>query len=1443
MQKLLLRLLMCCAVFWLYDLPVHAQQAKQVSQDTSDFPYWIQMMQDPNANFYSTQSAFYKYWANRNTEQKGNGYKVFKRWEYIHESHILPDGKRQAPDYVKNTHETAMKNLPVQRSMASSCDWSLVGPAVLPANSTAQPNGMGRINAIAFHPTDANTIYAGAPAGGLWKTTDGGATWTLISGGIPTLGVSSILIHPTNPDIIYLGSGDRDSDDAPGLGVFKSTDGGATWTQINSTMGNVTVNAMAMSPTNPNIIVAATSGGVYRTTDGGSSWSFRISGSLWKDVKFKPGDGNIVYAAYGGTLWRSTNAGINWSPITLPVTGGRIVIGVTPANPGYVYLAQSSSATEVFAGLMRSTDSGASFTTMSTTPNIYDYSCDGSGASSQAFYDLCINVDPNDANTLYVGCINVWKSTNGGATWSIKSHWVGASFSDPCGGTASMHADQHALEWSPLNGRLYAGNDGGVYWTNNGGNTWTDISSGLAISQVYKIGQSATTQDQMMHGYQDNGTCVSTGASFTTIGGGDGFECYIDYSNANYKYRATNGGLSRSSGGGYSSIATYATNGISDLSSVFAFPSILHKTNPNTLFLGYQNVWRTTNAKASPASSVSWSAISTGETVRCKVLEQSAADNNILYVVRTGQIKRSDNANDAAASVVWNSCTLPDGLTPTDLEAHPTDPNIVYATAGYGVYKSTDKGLNWVNISGTLPSLFTNCLVYDKNSNEGIYVGNQTGIWYKDANMADWMFYSTSLPTVDIREIEIYYNASDRSSERVKAATYGRGTWENKLLSSPPVFNCANLTTVNLYSAGHICGNDTNLTIPVGTDNCDGDIAATGTRSDAAALNNPWPLGTTTITWTFTDGVGSTHQCTQTVNVIDNWTPIVGGCPGNIYRSTGSNSCPIAVNWTAPTASDNCDLNLAQTQSHTPGSSFQAGTTTVTYTFTDDSGNTSYCTFFVNITDNSSPVISDCPSNIVAPSGAGCETPVYWTPPTALDNCDQNLAQTASHNPGSLFQNGTTTINYTFTDDAGNTAYCSFTVTINCQINFSGRVIWKRNITLGVKDVNVAVSGDQSGSAITPLSGNYSIITPSGANFVITPSKNLNKFNGVNAQDVGRIQQHLSGAIFTDPYDWVAADVNGNDAITSLDANIIQLALLGNTTALAQFPKSWRFVPAAHSMLTPPWGFPEKITLNGISGDQPNQDFYGIKIGDVAATYANPANGGAGNPLVLRLENKVLQAGELFSVGVAADPLADISAFQFALRFNPEYLLLESIESLDALPLTAENFGAYEAESGSLRVVWANTLTAPSLRTQKVLFRLSFRALSSGKSLQDLLQLDQETLPGMVYNSQNKESAVQLRFDGLSAAHDPNTSTQALQLDAHPNPFGTATTLVFYLPEDGNTHLRIVDASGRIVLQQNNLYSAGRHEAKIDLLQWPAGVYTCELRTSRGIATHRIIKL
>lgn len=744
--------------------------------DTANYPHWITMMQNQDINFFQTQRAFELYFANR-YKGKASGWKQFKRWEAFWQSRVSIGGEFPPPTQNIDAYQQFMGSISGGPQFSSGGNWTELGPTALPTNGTGQPNGLGRVNCVAYHPTNASIIYVGAPSGGLWRSTNGGATWAILTNNLPSLGVSCILIDSINPNIIYIGTGDRDGGDAPGIGVYKSTDGGANWAPYNTGLGNRTVSMMVMHPTNHNIIIAATSSGIYKTINAGASWSHKSSNySHYKDIKFKPGNPSIVYAVRNNDFYRSTNTGDSWTQVTsgLP-TAGRFVIGVSPANANYVYVVVGSSSG--FTGAYRSTNSGQSFSLMSNSPNILGYQANGSDTRSQAFYDLCIAVDPNNVNTIYVGGINIWKSTNGGSSWTINAHWVGTS-------APAVHADQHWLSFNPLNNRLYVGCDGGVYYTANGGSSWIDISSGLGIAQVYLMGQSATSKNLVINGWQDNGTGIYRSGSWATEIGGDGMGCIIDPTDTSYMYGSLYyGDIRRSTNNGsyFYQIADNGTNGINE-SGAWVTPFTLNATNPNTMYIGYKNVWRSTNVKASSHSSVSWTKISTfGTTSNLSKIESSPANSNLLYVARGTSLFRSDNVNAATPS--WTTISGPGNIS--DMEAHPTNQNILYITAGTNIYKSTNKGASWTSIKGNLPTVSMNTLVYDKNSNEGIYVGTDIGIFYKDASMSQWVSFSTGFPAAaEVTDLAIYYDSNSLQS-KLRASTFGRGLWSSDLYSPP----------------------------------------------------------------------------------------------------------------------------------------------------------------------------------------------------------------------------------------------------------------------------------------------------------------------------------------------------------------------------------------------------------------------------------------------------------------------------------------------------------------------------------------------------------------------------------------------------------------------------------------------------------------------------------
>ena len=738
-------------------------------QGTTQNLNWREMIGDPSANFFDVQANFYEEFGDE-PGSKGSGWKQFKRWEYYYMQRIDEQGNLPEEGSVLAEIKAYIESHPeVKNYSAGTGNWTELGPRVKPANGTGQPNGNGRLNCIAFHPTDANTIYVGAASGGFWRSTDAGATWAKSIDGLVRLGVSSIVVDPVDPMIIYIGTGDRDANNVPGYGVWRSTDGGATWSAHNSGMGNRTVNELIMDPTNNQRLIAATSGGrIYRSTNGGASWTWAGVSSTCKDIAFHPTNPSIIYAA-GSTVNRSTDGGASFTQITSGLSGAsRFALAVSIDQPDWVYAVGGDGSGLV--GVYRSTNSGANYSLRTNTPNILGYASTG-GTGSQAWYDLVAAADPTDANSLFVGGINIWKSTNGGSSFSISAHWTGTGADD-------VHADHHVLEYSPFSNNIFNGNDGGIYETADNGTTWNELTSGLGIAQVYKLGVSQSAEGYVINGYQDNGTGVYQNGNWVTRIGGDGMECIIDPTDANYMYGALYYGDIRRTTNGGANFQTIST-GISE-SGGWVTPYKLDPSNENTMLVGMKNVWRTTNVKGG----VAWTQISNfGGSNNITDLAIAPSNGNTVYASRAGSNRFYRSTNAMGGGVTWTNLTgnLPFNSTPKDIEIDPADPTHLFIALGNGIYESTNSGASWTDYSGTLPNISLNTIVIDPASAVGaMYVGMDVGVYYRDNNQADWSLYATGLTNVEVTELEIYNNPSECKS-KLYASTYGQGLWVSDL--------------------------------------------------------------------------------------------------------------------------------------------------------------------------------------------------------------------------------------------------------------------------------------------------------------------------------------------------------------------------------------------------------------------------------------------------------------------------------------------------------------------------------------------------------------------------------------------------------------------------------------------------------------------------------------
>ncbi len=767
---------------FIFSITLSAQSTK----DTADNPYWIKMMGDKSINFYQTQRAFNLYWENRPIT-KGCGWKPFKRWEYMAEKEIdslgnFPDVSYQlAVGKLMHDADNKLWDLVISGvgNGTAKCnvqgEWAIEGPTFLPANNTGQLNGMGRLNAIALHPKDTNIIYVGAASGGIWKTINGGQSWDYYADSLPTLGVSSIVIDPNNSDTIYFGSGDRDANDAQGFGVFKSTNGGKSWVISNSGMGNRTVGRLIIDPSNTANLLAACDNGIYRSTNYGVSWTQTSTIGPMKDIIFKPNNSQVVYATVNGLFYRSLNNGVTWLQITngLPTSAiSRGVIDANPLNPSLVYFWAANGS--INKGFYLSRDSGATFVTQSTTPNLHDYATDGSGTGGQAWYNKDMVTDADSAGIIYVSGVNVFKSRDTGKTWLISAYWVN-----------QVHADNHETVRCPITKKTFTVGDGGIYYTRSKGANWIDISSGLGISQIYKMGASRTVKDKLIIGLQDNGTANYNNGWFTTRGG-DGMDCEVDQTDARYSYGELYfGNVFRVYDvNTQTTIAANGVNGITE-SGGWVTPITLREGSGNTMYIGYKNIWRSNNIRNNtPTWSIIGSSLGGVSGTNFTELESGIANSDILYASRSnGTFFRTDDANAAAPS--WNTIVQPIAGTIAAIETDPKIEGAVYIGVSNRVYRSLNKGTSWTYVNGTnLPSNI-NCVLLDTASpKKGIYVGTlRSGVWYTDTTLSSWRYFSKGMPaTANVTDIELYYEKKpDCNCSKLYASTYNKGVYSSNV--------------------------------------------------------------------------------------------------------------------------------------------------------------------------------------------------------------------------------------------------------------------------------------------------------------------------------------------------------------------------------------------------------------------------------------------------------------------------------------------------------------------------------------------------------------------------------------------------------------------------------------------------------------------------------------
>lgn len=698
----------------------------------------------------------------------------------------------------------------------ASSNWALMGYSTTGGGTRIG----GRIVCMAIDPNNTNNLWVGSASGGIWKSTNAGSSWTSVQTNLPVLGVSSILIDPTNSNIMYAGTGEVYHTEVDvmgfnvwktrgtyGIGVIKSTDGGTTWSQVMTKVSSdmFAIQSMAFQPGTSTTIYACATDGVYRSTNSGSTWSQIYTGVNVRDIAINPSNTDQIVISVGNMtnsvkgIFRTTN-GNNVSP-----TWGQITTGLPASYEGSIKIdnvgsgvliasiGRSSSTANSNREIYRSTNFGSTWavvggTTAGSTTNHCSY---------QFWFAHTVAINPFATDSIIFGGVNIYRyrvSTTARTTIS------------------GLHADHHDIKFDPVRrGTVYVCNDGGVYKSTNGGSTFTAINTGLNATQFYaSVGVSKSNANLMVGGLQDNGQVVYNGTNWVAPSGagGDGTACAIHPSNNNILLacrdaraikRSTNGGSS------FSELSGTYWGFVGDSRTAFVAPIAFAPSNGNIVYQASDNIHRSTNAGASftnntlgagappttPSNFIEQRhktgiALAVSHTNENKLYVSTSPfaqydnDVNDIYVTGNPNLLRSTNGGTSFTSIKG---TLPDRFIMDFAISENDDDSVYIAVGGFGtshVYLTPDGGTTWLSRGSGLPDVPFNAILIDPVDPNIIYAGCDFGVYVSPDRGLNWVDYNTNFYDATlIMDLQLDAN------NKLIAATHGKGVFRSDLYTPP----------------------------------------------------------------------------------------------------------------------------------------------------------------------------------------------------------------------------------------------------------------------------------------------------------------------------------------------------------------------------------------------------------------------------------------------------------------------------------------------------------------------------------------------------------------------------------------------------------------------------------------------------------------------------------
>lgn len=724
-----------------------------------------------------------------------------KRMKWFYEQRMYPNNFLPEDAYknsLKQKWEIRKNSEAIRNSIGS---WAPLGP--VPGTFGGWGFVTGRVNAVKYDFQNPQYIYLAAANGGVWKSLDGGLNWNPMvnEDEIESLSSGALTIDPNNPLTLYYGTGECTSEFQYayyGRGIYKTTNGGNSWSHHTSGLPDPTYfSRIVVDPENSNILLAAcgtnhvnqaSETGLYKSTDAGTSW-YKVLSGVCTDVIFMPNNSDIVYACgprdgieiweLGTSIQYSTNKGETFQILNdhLPrINWGRCHLAVSKNDPDKIILGMATSYFEA--------------SIFQIDPQTRELTGCGVIEQPQTGFNFHVYTHPNNSDIVYVGVIDLWKSTDGGCNFINKTN----SYESSLFTSSIVHADQHNMDFHPTDpNQIIITNDGGVYKSLNGGETWERLYQGLNITQVYRIASDPFIEGRIFAGTTDNGLqrMQNYSAFWNNIRGGDygtivcskvvpgfimGTGCSEGSANIEYNFESGDN-------------SWYSPAFVIEGNRTWLAPIIPHPFSEGIFYHGRQKIWKTSS------NGSAWLAVS-DQLPTSQVIERIDIDfsTNPARIFVTSGSYAFPNQNlqnvykTTEGSNIWDNITnsLPNRYK-TSITVNPYQNNELIVTMsgfssnnnGENVYKSTNSGTSWFNIATGLPNSPVNSLFIhnDLSSSTKYYiVATDVGVFYSRTDNINWSELGVGLPNNVCMHLDYF-----ASTNKLRVGTFGRGVWEISL--------------------------------------------------------------------------------------------------------------------------------------------------------------------------------------------------------------------------------------------------------------------------------------------------------------------------------------------------------------------------------------------------------------------------------------------------------------------------------------------------------------------------------------------------------------------------------------------------------------------------------------------------------------------------------------